>query len=489
MLTAGVAALLYSAVAVLRHVHFRTQAFDLGIFDQAIWHYSRFEAPASTIRGEANLLGDHFHPILALAAPAYWLGADVRGLLVLQAVLLAASSLPLYRTAQQLFGTPPAVLWACAYLLSWGLLGAVAFDFHEIAFAVPLIALACAFVLAGRFGAALAPILALLLVKEELSLLVAAYGVVYLLYGRRRTGAALVAGGLAALLVLTKVVMPALAGGRAFAYWNTTLGDTAGEVVRTLVLRPWQLVTEALQPAGKLRTVFFLLAPFGFLSLLSPLVVLLAPLLAVRLYSANPYVWTHEPRFHYDATAIPVLAFAALDGTRRLRDRFGLTSRAVLGMSAGLVVLAVAGSYPTVPFRDLMRPSHWSLSEEERQGRELVERVPADAAVLAHDAIAPHLARRQRIWVLPIFPEGRQRGIRPPYRAPTRDADVVAVNVALPLAHETSPDELRRWLATLSAQGFAITYSQGPWALYERNANAGRTVPPSTAVRAFIDGS
>ena len=43
-----------------------------------------------------NLLGDHFHPALMLLAPAYWIWDDARVLLVVQALLLAASSLPLF---------------------------------------------------------------------------------------------------------------------------------------------------------------------------------------------------------------------------------------------------------------------------------------------------------------------------------------------------------------------------------------------------------
>jgi hypothetical protein len=49
---------------------------DLVIFDQAIWHLSRFERPESTVRGLSNLFGDHFHPLIALFAPLYWIAAD-----------------------------------------------------------------------------------------------------------------------------------------------------------------------------------------------------------------------------------------------------------------------------------------------------------------------------------------------------------------------------------------------------------------------------
>lgn len=44
-------ALAYATFSVLRHLHYGSYAFDLGIFDQAIWHYSRFEVPETTIFG------------------------------------------------------------------------------------------------------------------------------------------------------------------------------------------------------------------------------------------------------------------------------------------------------------------------------------------------------------------------------------------------------------------------------------------------------
>ena len=40
----------YSMSALLRHWHFDS-SYDLAIYDQAIWHLSRFERPASSIRG------------------------------------------------------------------------------------------------------------------------------------------------------------------------------------------------------------------------------------------------------------------------------------------------------------------------------------------------------------------------------------------------------------------------------------------------------
>ena len=47
----GTFALAYALYGLFRHWHFGSSAYDLGIFDQAVWHLSRFEAPASTISG------------------------------------------------------------------------------------------------------------------------------------------------------------------------------------------------------------------------------------------------------------------------------------------------------------------------------------------------------------------------------------------------------------------------------------------------------
>jgi uncharacterized membrane protein len=89
----------YSALSILRHRHFESSAFDLGIFDQVVWLYSRFEIPYTTIRAnrlDENILSDHFHPILILLAPIFWLTDKVEALLVAQACLFAIAMVPIF---------------------------------------------------------------------------------------------------------------------------------------------------------------------------------------------------------------------------------------------------------------------------------------------------------------------------------------------------------------------------------------------------------
>ncbi len=86
----------YASISVYRHEHYASNAFDLAVQDQTVWGYSRGEFIYNTVLGIPNLLGDHFHPILATLAPfmLIWNSADV--LLVAQAVLLALAGIPIY---------------------------------------------------------------------------------------------------------------------------------------------------------------------------------------------------------------------------------------------------------------------------------------------------------------------------------------------------------------------------------------------------------
>ena len=74
----GLVLALSAAVSVthsfLRYATYEAKGYDLGIFDQVVRQYALLNAPLSSVKGvDFHILGDHFHPILALLAPAYWI--------------------------------------------------------------------------------------------------------------------------------------------------------------------------------------------------------------------------------------------------------------------------------------------------------------------------------------------------------------------------------------------------------------------------------
>ena len=184
------------------------------------------------------MLGDHWSPILAVLAPLYWVSNSPVNLLIAQAVLFALAIPPVWMFTRRAFGGGPkataaAYFVSASYALSWPVAAAVGFDFHEVAFAPVLTAVALERLQAGRLRTALLALAALLLVKEDMGFLVAGIGM-YLAAARPRTigrplltGLILVAVGLADGVLATYVLIPAF-GGRSDYYWAFgALGTTS----------------------------------------------------------------------------------------------------------------------------------------------------------------------------------------------------------------------------------------------------------------------
>src|SRR3954453_5543149 len=248
---AAVGAVALAALAIRRHDRYGSGGFDLGVFDQQVWAYAHFRVGPNTVKRTHDLLGDHFHPILVLLAPLYWVWDDVRALLVAQALLLAAAALPVYAWARARIGDGPALLVEVGYFCFAGLLAGAFFDFHELAVGTLGVSVALYGLLERRTWVFCAGAAVALLSKEDLALTVAAMGLYALLVQRRwRFGTALVAGCVAWFFVVVDAVMPAIAGHR-YSYWRLSVGGDAPGLVRAAVTRPWQVAAALVNPGAK----------------------------------------------------------------------------------------------------------------------------------------------------------------------------------------------------------------------------------------------
>jgi uncharacterized membrane protein len=394
------AAVLLSAGAIYRHDRFGSFGFDLGIFDQTIWGYSHLHMLPNTVRRVPNLLGDHFHPVLTLLAPAYWVWNDVRVLLVAQAVLLASASLPIYYWAQRRLGTVEGLSMQLAFLVFWGTLAGAVFDFHELAVAVPAISFALYALLERRNVLFCCMLVLGCLAKEDIALTFLAMGLYAVLVQRRvRFGIPIACLTAAWFLTVTQVVIPAIAG-TAYKYWSyRNLGDSLGQALAELGRRPYKAITLALDRWEKVRTLLLLVGAWSFLPLLSPLFIVAIPSLVERFWSTNPSYWS--TKFQYSLPLAPILAFAAADTlarSRRLLDE--RLRRLFTRVSAGAIVVAtlVITLWVVRPLAQL--ESHRTASEA-AEVRACLGRIPGGASVAASNSLVPHLSHRRHVY--PLF--------------------------------------------------------------------------------------
>ena len=296
-------------------------SWDLAIFTEAAQSYSRFEAPIVSIKGPGyNLLGDHFHPILMLLGPIFRFFPSAFTLLIVQDLLIAASVLPIARLAQRFLGRGGAVLVGLAYGLGWGLQGAVAAQFHEVCVAVPLLACAGAAFVERRWGACMAWLAPVILVKEDLGLtvFVAGLALAWRRRGEDRSGMlaslAYALFGIVAFVVTVKLFLPAMNPAGTWAYsldgsatgaGTAMAGATAARAVPSL----WQILAV---PSVKIVTLAVLLAGAGVVGARSPWFALVLPTLAWR-FAGSVDAYYQWSSWHYNAVLVPIAACALLD--------------------------------------------------------------------------------------------------------------------------------------------------------------------------------
>jgi uncharacterized membrane protein len=467
----------YSAFSLILNYTFQTSSYDLVIFDEAVRSYAHLQPGISVIKGVHNnfgphfsVLGDHWSPILAVLAPLYWIYGNPQTLLVAQAVLFALALPPLWLFTRRAFGggrkaTAAAYLVAVAYGLSWPLASAAAFDFHEVAFAPVLTAVALERLQAGRLRTALIALAALLLVKEDMGLFVAGLGVWLALtrtpmVSRQRLVAVLmIVVGVADTWVATYFLIPAF-GGRSDYYWAYgVLGHNVPQVAAHILEHPLGALRLLITPRVKLDTMLWLLAPFAFLPLLSPLTIAIVPLLAERMLQDQfPNWWVTE--YHYNAYLVVILVCAAVDGAVRL-DRWVRRARGARapgeGPRAGAVALVCAVAVcavsvclvPRFALGAALHRSFYHRTAKEQIAAAAVAAVPSGVTVEAVNPLGPHLSGRDTVL---LWDGDGGSPLYPPW--------VVAATSSRQFTFHSVEQQKQR-LALLEKHGYRIVFDRG----------------------------
>jgi uncharacterized membrane protein len=387
-------------------VHTFDAGFDVAYFKQAAWQLGRGEGGFLSVRG-VHLFADHAY---VLMYPIGWLGRLLPLaplLLGLQAVGLAAATIPLYRISRTMagLGPLPAAVVLVVYAAHPAIQNANVFEFHPETVTAPL-ALLGAVWFGGRerWIPAAACVAVLLLSREDYVFVVAGLGLVCLLGGRRRPGLALLGVSVVWFAVVTAFMAQFPGAVEIRASRLQPFGATMPEAASFLLRHP-RVVLDQLTRGDNVDVAFGLLGPLLFLPLLAPR--WLIPGLGLELlYLISPVAPAHSIRFQY--TLIPGVC-AVLAGA------FGLAwllSRAPLGQGrwrrfAPLIVVALlaAAVLTNVEYSTSspdQRPWAWRHRDAVDRARLAAARMPpADASVAASASILPAVAARRWAYFFP----------------------------------------------------------------------------------------
>lgn len=375
---------LYTYYSLQQMKHWVTPSWDLAIFTQMAQAYAHFSAPIVPVKGPGfNLWGDHFHPILMLLGPVYALFPSPTTLLVVQNAMVAVASSAIVFFTQRAFSLtlqvekadgsggnatrPFTVQWVISTLtglllgigfaLSFGVQQAIAAQFHEVAFAVPLLTVSLGYlVLASRVtGAERARYLTracwwalpLAFVKEDMGITAAVIGAVALLRsGWLRTAYDILLPPLAegepttlrvrlhslyfswartravaesSMLIMWGIFWSVVSVSVILPHFNRSgTFDYADKVnIAAAVGDPFGSLLQLLNNDTKLVTLGLLLITGAVLWTLSPLALIALPTVAWRLLSTMESYWAST--WHYSLVLMPIVFMALLDAVLRLR--------------------------------------------------------------------------------------------------------------------------------------------------------------------------
>lgn len=379
-------ALAGSLISTNRFLQFDSFYYDFGIYDQAIWRVSQFEAPIIDHFNVGGhwILGDHFEPALFLLSPLYWFTDSQLIILIAQAVFVAVSGYLLYLTARKMTQSTWAALCVeLVYFLFAGLQNAILTDFHTVVIAtVPIALMFYAFAHDKKKLYIIATIWFLL--HKESSFLIASGIQAYVFFTRpkwRKLAFTLGLGGVIYSYLVIKLVIPAFSG--QFQY------DITGD--KTLLSAFYLLFT----PSIKAKTVIDSFASFSFTPLLTPL---LWPTYlfhyAGRFLSIAGTRW--DLGFHYNAEIAPVYAFSLTLFLAKFRKNGKLPL-----VYLGIIIIAIATylNYFSFkrPFALAYNRALYAATPRTEEIRNYLANLPDDEVIMTQNHLAAHLSHKDVI--------------------------------------------------------------------------------------------
>jgi uncharacterized membrane protein len=377
-----VAGLLYGWYAVAAHLSLRTNAFDLSLFDYALWTSLHGRLGYVPFIGH-SIFSEHFVPILMVLLPVYSLWQSPWTLLVIQVLAIAGAVWSMGRL-MVVYRLEPfaAVAAAAAFVLSKKSYEAFSSFFYPECLQ-PLLAAGCVWGwLRSQTLVYWLCVVLLLSTKEEVAIYLAAFGLVQSWLAesssRRRTGVATVCVAVVWLVIAIAVGIPAVRHAEGLPGWSHFIdaryGSEQGLQSGIILRRVFSM--------SSLSKCFNLLGSFGFLSAAAPeWLIVIVPGLVLSL-AAKPDSGQSAMMGHYFWPFLPWLAISAIAGIRRLQRSYPR----VATTWCALLLLAVVADSPifrsAAPFR--VDPA----AGEVRRG------LPLDTtgmAVAAQPNLVPHL--------------------------------------------------------------------------------------------------
>ena len=407
----------FAHYSVLRHHQMRSDAYDLAIFDNMMWHLTHGEWFRSTPAFGAD--GNHLHRHTTFGAillvPFYAIWPRAETLLTLQAAFVASTPIPIYLLGRRLLESSwTGFALALSYALYAPTHGGTFYDFHFLTMAAPLFAWVF-FLLFTEHNKSLIAMTALTLGwREDTGAVLAFTGIVVWLFGVYPRRTLFFVGASALYFVVVKFVLMPLGGSHAsFSdyYGRLKAPGSPGfwSIIETLLTNPAYVFDEVFDKK-RLLYILNLFVPLLFFPLRNRITwIALIPAAGFTLLSSRDPLYRIS--FQYVAYWAPP-AFLGLFLVLRRRFLENDRPRALTANAAAIVLATLLSSFlfgsfsqsPSMRAGFIRMVYDWTEEDATRLAtfRELVAQVPSDASIALTSNEVPHVSNRRNAYGLAI---------------------------------------------------------------------------------------
>lgn len=381
-----VLSILYSTLGIVRHNHFQSGAYDLGLFDQAVWQYSHFVTPFNTIK-DRLILGDHLTLTLPLLGHLFYIWDDVRILLIFQAFWVTFSTVAIYKIARnRKFSPKISLIFSVIYSLFYGIQYLTYFDFHPVVIGVGILPWLVLFLETKKWKFFYFSLVLLLLTQENMGLTLSSLGIVYLFEKtRRKEGLYFIIGGIISTLILIKAT--ALFYGGNYEYVPTDFS-----------LNPVTIVQRFFDGEEKRLVWLYSISSYSFLPLLSPGAILATAFdLAQYFHTGNAFARMWSPFLHHRAILDIFLFLGTLNVLSYLANRKVNIEKVSI---IAFMVVILMHYFLHLPLNKLSKPEFWKNEEWMLNNERLIKSIPQSYSIAAQDNLVPHLSHRREIRLI-----------------------------------------------------------------------------------------
>jgi uncharacterized membrane protein/pimeloyl-ACP methyl ester carboxylesterase len=414
--------LYFTAASFLKYDSFFTGRFDLGNMDQAVWntiHGRIFQI--TDPNGTANILRLAFHAdfILILISPLYLIWSNPEMLLLLQTVVLGLGAIFIYLIAKIIIKNKNvALVFSAIYLLNPSMHFTNLYDFHAVVLGTTLLLGTFYFFLKRNYLFFFLFAVLSGLTKEDIWAIISLFGLAIMLrtffenkFRLNLTWKQIleILFGLLVFLasaftcyLLIWFIIPHFKGGEHFALaYFSDFGGSATDISKNIFLMPLKTFS-TLATSQNIGYLIQLLLPFGFMSLISPVIlVFAAPDLLINLLGTN--LGFHQIYYQYTAAITPFLAISSIYTIGFLKKRFPKISSNIIIIY--LVTAALVSAYLYGPLPGTMHASIDMFSNQLSNGKtidEFLNKIPTRYSIAASNNLGSHLSRRKDIYTIPV---------------------------------------------------------------------------------------